>query len=466
MFRSVAHKISATKLLITALLGLSLASLGTASLAQANQVEVLVGPGGLTDPHQITGSAIQYASALAKLPDGSILIGNSQYPEPGASRVLKLARDGSLSVLVGPNGQVDPSATAMGSLERICGIAQLRDGSFVFADTNHDRIVKLDRDGRTLSVLIGGDGASINAQRATGLALDGPHGLVVRPNGALLIADWHSHRVLELSPDQTTLTVLVGPGGVVDPQHVLGQERMPEPFSPSGLELLRDGSLVIGSGEDGKNALELHPDNTLTILVGKHGPSYGQSKVKGPSSMSVRTDGRLLIAEGGWHGDEGRILELADDRSQMSVLLGPGGSVTTPAEVSSMAVPRTVLALSDNSMLVADTYNGRVLLVRPNDELDQRLNHLVSVGERMNVDDDLVALRQALELFGSDNRETLIRLWRTQNSSSYLPRLPIELVRLASEFDQTNSVSAGWRTRLSLLELERRRETLVPKWMH
>lgn len=444
----------------------------TASFARADSVEVLVGPGGLTDPRQLTGRSIEYASALAKLSDGSILIGDSQYnlelsPETGGpSRVFKLTPDGTLSVLLGPGGQVDPSQTPVGPLDYVCGIAQLSDGSIAFADTNNDRIIKLARDGTTLSILVGGDGATVNAEAATGKSLSQPQGLLVKRNGALLIADSNRSRILELSPDQPTLTELVGPGARIHPVGELGDDNTPG-LRPSRLELLPNGSVAVGTWE--ASVLELHPDNSLTVLAGDNGPVHEPAvELADPCGISLRRNGALLIADSLYGMAQsrfpGRILELSPDRTTLSVLLGRNGSIPIKREVGQLNTPRTILALPDDSVLVADTYNGRVLLVRPNDGFETRLGQLVAAAENAQSEDDVSGVAEQIRLLGVPHTQLVNQLWELQNSYFHVHRVPTDLRPMMSQFSQSIGISAGWRAALSLRKLDRLLGPLVPNW--
>lgn len=133
-----------------------------------------------------------------------------------------------------------------------------------------DRIIELDHTGAFVRDLVppGGSG------------LDGPAGLALTPEGALLVASRNTHAVLEF--DAAT-------GAFVRAAVAPGEGGLLRPF---GLALTPAGALLVTSDDNRVLEFARPGGQLLRVLV----PAAGNGNLSGPRGMALKPDGNLLVA--------------------------------------------------------------------------------------------------------------------------------------------------------------------------
>jgi hypothetical protein len=155
-----------------------------------------------------TEADISFAQGLTRLPDGSILFGDTGY-----GRVRRIAPDGTINTVAG-SGEVgfsgDGGPATAAQLRSPSDLLPIADGGFLIADTYNGRVRRVGPDG-VISTVAGTDKSDIfkssgDGGPATAAAVALPQHLAWLPDGTLLIGGWN--RIRKVSPDGTISTLL------------------------------------------------------------------------------------------------------------------------------------------------------------------------------------------------------------------------------------------------------------------
>jgi len=264
-------------------------------------------PGDSGDGGPATLAQLNEPASVAALPGGGFLIADRRN-----ERVRKVSPDGTISpALDEDDHHFDGGGDDEGNdrwIERPQDVSVTPDGGFLIADSETDRIVKVDAEGE-LSRFAGtgmrgfrGDGGS-----ALDARLNSPRGVVATPDGGALIADTNNHRVRRVEPDGRIST-------------------------------------VAGTGVAG--------------FSGDLGPA-AEAQLSSPVAVSLVPEGGYLIADRDNHRvryvwTEGTILTYAGTGEA-----GDNGEGLPPAETQ-LNEPRGMVGLGNDTVLVTDSSNHRV----------------------------------------------------------------------------------------------------------
>ena len=304
------------------------------------------------------------------------------------------------------------------------GLALDEKGDLIISDIGAHRVLKLDRNGR-LSVIagtgeggFGGDGGpAIKAQ------LFAPHDLAFDPNGNLLIADTFNHRIRRIDR-QGVITTVAGDGKAAYSGDK-GPATTASLNNPQGVAFDRDGALLIadtfnhvvrrvdrdgvistfagtvpGYGGDGAAAGQAQINLAMAVAVDPGGAVY-ISDAANSRIRRVKTDGKIETIVGygpaqdtygaGFAGDGGppekaKIFSATDlkfdatgalfisDSGNNRIRVIRGGVITTivgsgrqgfngdggKASESELNTPQKIAIAKDGSLFIADRANHRV----------------------------------------------------------------------------------------------------------
>jgi class 3 adenylate cyclase len=141
-------------------------------------------------------------------------LGSVYVADTGNNRIRVIKPDGSIDTIAGNGtrgftGDGGPAREA--SFFAPLGLAFSPDGSLFIADTNNNRVRRIDHGGNVVTVAGTGDaGLSGDGGPATRAALDLPSGLAFDRAGNLYIADTGNDRVRKVTPDGTITTAAGG----------------------------------------------------------------------------------------------------------------------------------------------------------------------------------------------------------------------------------------------------------------
>src|SRR5205823_2471807 len=168
---------------------------GTISTVVGTGVRGFAGDGG-----SATAAEIAAPRGLATLPDGTILIADSDN-----NRVRRVAPDGRITTVAGdgvPGFAGDGGPATSAELDKPFAVAPLPGGGVLIADTANSRIRRVSAAGTIATVA--GDGTAGSAGGgglATAAELNHPHAVLPLPRGGFLVADTENHRVRRVWPD-------------------------------------------------------------------------------------------------------------------------------------------------------------------------------------------------------------------------------------------------------------------------
>lgn len=291
--------------------------------------------------------------------------GTAYIVETSTNRVRRLTADGTLSTIAGTgaigfSGDGGPATRA--TFSSPIAAAAAPDGSVVVADNGNGRVRRIAPDG-TVSTLAG-NGSSGSATpgadaRSVGLL---PTDVEVLPDGRVLVAESHEHRVWIL--DDNKLRPFAGSGA--EGTGGDGGAAVDASFtSPSAIAAAADGSVYVlddaaavvrrvgadgtitrvagtgtaGSGGDGGPAIAAQLDSPQGIVAGPDGGVY-IGDVRNRRVRRVGTDGTITTVAG--TGTRG--------------FSGDGG----PAVAADLSTPSSVAVGRDGAVLVVDGFNNRV----------------------------------------------------------------------------------------------------------
>jgi hypothetical protein len=263
------------------------------------------------------------------------------------------------------------------------------DGTSYYSDLQRNRVMKVATDG-TVSVLAGtGEaGFSNDGREAETAALKAPSGVAVGPDGSVYIADAGNYRLRKVDP-AGVITTVAGNGQRGEPGGLFGEEvavhgdggpALAATVAPSDVAVGGDGSLYLAEGEN-KRISRIAPDGTISTVAGggerwkeaADGHPAVESDLFRPSAVAVGPQGQVYfvdnevetIAPAVRMVDTAGILRTVAGNSYRdeseSGFAGDGGP-GTKAEINN---PHDVAVGADGVLYIADTYNARVRAVSP-----------------------------------------------------------------------------------------------------
>lgn len=154
--------------------------------------------GNAGDGGPATAALLNAPTALAIDRQGNVIIADTYN-----SAVRRVGPSGTITRIagVGAAGRDDGAVAASSHLDHPAGVAVDRSGNVFIADTNNNRIRRIDGDGKISTAAgtgvagLGGDGG-----RADRAQLNHPHGLAFDARGNLLVADTYNDRIRCIDP--------------------------------------------------------------------------------------------------------------------------------------------------------------------------------------------------------------------------------------------------------------------------
>lgn len=297
----------------------------------------------------VTVAEVGHPRGLAVLRDGSFLVA-----EPYANRVQRVARDGTVTTVVGtgaPGLSGDGGLATAAELDFVHGVATMPDGGFVLADTLNDRIRRVFPDGTIETVARG---------------VSAPRGVATFPDGRILIPDTDGNRVRLVGLDGRIATVAgTGTAGFSGDGGPAVAAELSHPF---GVAPLPDGGFLV---DDTGNARirRVRPDGRITTVAGDGTDGYGgdggpavEAELSAVHNVLAVPGGGFLVADTG--NDRVRLVRADGTIVTIAGSGTPGFSGDSgPATAAQLDQPKAVALTASGGILVADALNDRVRLV-------------------------------------------------------------------------------------------------------
>ena len=296
--------------------------------------------------------------------------GNLYIADRNNNRIRKVDSTGTITTIAGGGGfGEDGGPATQVHLNLPYGVAVDGTGNLYIADTNSDRIRKVDSTGTITTIAGTGErGFSGDGGPATQASLNSPFGVAVDGAGNLYIADQYNNRIRRV--DSTgTITTIAGTG-----ERRFGGDGGPairaQLDAPSGVAVDGEGNLYIA---DASNHRIRKVDSTGTITTiagtgeqgfGGNGGSASQAHLFFPTGVAVDGEGNLYIADVGNH----RIRKV-DSTGTITTFAGTGergfGGPGGPAVQAQLDAPSGVAVDEAGNLYIADQYNHRIRRVDP-----------------------------------------------------------------------------------------------------
>src|ERR1035437_5145954 len=314
--------------------------------------------------------------------------GNVYVADLGNQRVRRITPDGVITTVAGTGRKAsspDGAAPTDTSLLSPRNVAVDAAGNLYIAEFEGHRVRKLTPD-RKLSTVAGPGvgGWSGDGSRAPAAQIDYPAGMAFDRAGALYVADSGNNAVRKLYADGTIGTVLGRSPGTplynplavaVDPAGTLyvgDSTFMVRAFTTAGKWIGYAGTGVPSFSGDGGSAAsaalnsvkDLAADLNGNLFSADGGPAT-MAQLYQPSAPTMDSAGNLFIADSGTE----RVRQVIRDGT-VTTLAGTGAAARGPADGSpagsvALNTPMGVAMDSSGNVLVADTYNHRVVMVTP-----------------------------------------------------------------------------------------------------
>ncbi|MEO8042762.1 MAG: hypothetical protein ABI646_09150 [Acidobacteriota bacterium] len=238
---------------------------------------------------EIFASGLNTPSAIAFLPDGSLVVADS-----GSHTIKKIADDGAITIIAGVDG-TSGDTDGLANLAKFnapIGLAITEDGSIYVSDTYNDRIRRI-RDG-VVSTLAGstrgfadGNGATVKFDTPLGIAVWGDK-IVVADSGNARI------RVVEQSGEVRTLAGS-DERDLIDGTLSTARFVMPTAVTTDGLRriFVADGNAIRVIGQRVFPFVETVAGDRRGYLDGNR----RSARLNRPSGIAVGGDGRLYVAD-------------------------------------------------------------------------------------------------------------------------------------------------------------------------
>lgn len=303
----------------------------------------------------ILEASFREPAGLALLPDGSWLIadaGNHRLRRLNAERVSTFA-GASWDWLKGEllDGFADGPALQARFHHPMALVVDAK-GIVYVADTDHHRIRKILPDGQVVSFVGTGSAGYMDGNAAVA-RFRRPQGLALDAAGNLYVADTDNHAIRKVSPLGIVSTLAGGTQGFQD-----GLASDARFNFPAGLALTPEGSLLIADTHNHR-IRRLGLDAQVNTLAGgesgfRDGPA-AQARLHEPRALAVSPRGQIYIADTGNH----RIRLLQNGLLQTLAGTGARGHADGNQAVGQFNAPMG-LFLQGSQLWIADSGNQRL----------------------------------------------------------------------------------------------------------
>ncbi len=299
--------------------------------------------------------------------------GNIYIADTQNNRIRKVDTQGMISTVAGTgeggfSGDGGPAAEAQ--LWRPQGVAIGPGDELYIADSTNARIRMIDADGNIQTVAGGGN--TINTAVATDYRLALPAGIAVDSLGTLFISGPFANRILSVTGPLIGIVAGTGKPGFAGDGGPAIDALFNGPQHIVVNEVGDQSSIYVVDGENDR-VREVTGGTVRTVagtahLAGDGGPAT-EALLDSPMDVSLDTEGNLYVVERGNH-----VVRKITPAGTISTVAGTGiqgsGSPGETSTETALSAPRGVLARSVGDVLVSDSQNQRVLRLTPGGVLE------------------------------------------------------------------------------------------------
>ncbi len=317
------------------------------------------------DGGQAIDATLSSAEGLAFDSEGNLYVSDTQN-----NRVRRILLSGAIETIAGnglPVSAGDGGPANQASIDGPAGLVVQPDGSLLVAESRGARIRRISPDGIIStfagSGLLGNTGDNGFAREAS---FQSPTGLALDSSGNLFVSDYLANTIRKISPDG----IIRSYGGsgrtnIESTNPVIGLRATETDFQgPSGLALDAAGNLLVVDKLNNR-IWKLLPSGAISVLAGN-----GQRRASGesvvavdssfnrPSSIAVDRRGRIFVSE-----EANRIRVIQPDGLVFTIAgRGPSGlsGDDGPASQATLSDPGALAIAPDGAIVFSDRGNRRL----------------------------------------------------------------------------------------------------------
>ena len=291
--------------------------------------------------------------------------GNLYIADAPNDRIRKVDSIGTITTIAGTGEQGfsgDGGPASQAQLDHPRAVAVDGEGNLYIADRNNNRIRKVDSTG-TITTIAGGGGFGEDGGPATQVRLNLPYGVAVDGTGNLYIADTNSDRIRKV--DSTgTITTIAGTGeqGFSGDGGPATQASLNSPF---GVAVDGAGNLYIADQYNNR-IRRVDSTGTITTIAGTEERGFGgdggpatQAPLFLPTGVAVDVEGNLYIAD-----QYNNRIRRVDSTGTITTIAGTGerrfGGDGGPAIRAQLDAPSGVAVDGEGNLYIADASNHRI----------------------------------------------------------------------------------------------------------
>ncbi len=291
--------------------------------------------------------------------------GNTYVADAGDNNAIwRIESDGSARLVAGGREGFADGHGRAAAFNTPSGLAIDRAGNLIVADTANNAIRRVAPNGEVTTLAGNGEVGSLDGP-AGGASFNGPIGVVVAPDGGIIVADTYNDRVRRIAPSGEVTTIAGGtaPGF----RDGTGQEALFD--TPSGVAVDDRGvAYVADTGNDAIRRID--PDGHVTtvgVSESAIGGTLQQLELLHPAGIAVaKLAGaiRIFVSDAA-----GRIV-MVSPSGDRTILAGRGSADGNRGTAAPLRNPAGVAVAPDGTLRVADSDNYLVRrLTRPGDRV-------------------------------------------------------------------------------------------------
>jgi hypothetical protein len=321
------------------------------------------GTGGLGDDGLATSATLSYPTRVSIDISGNIYI--ADYAN---NRIRKVDHNSGIITTVAGNGTAgysgDNGPATSASLRSPLGVSVDASGNIYIADTDNNRIRKVDISG-TISTLAGNGTPTFAGDNgpATSASLNFPVGVSVDTSGNIYIADTDNHRIRKVDISGT-ISTLAGNGTPTFAGDG-GDATLASLNLPTSVSVNDSGNIYIADFANNR-IREVYSSGTITTVAGNGTVTYSgdgvpatSASLYAPYGVAVDALGNIFIADT-FHSRVRKV----DTLGIITTVTGNGtwafSGDNGPAASAAVNRPYGVLVDAAENIYIADTYNNRI----------------------------------------------------------------------------------------------------------